>query len=345
VVVIGGSAGGLPALTRVVSRLPADLPAAVLAVLHQPATARSRLASILQRAGSLPASIPGDDDPLEESHIYVPAADRHLLVGRGRVRFGHGPRENGHRPALDPLFRSAARHYGAAAVGVVLCGNLDDGSAGLLSIRRHGGQAVVVAPQDCEFRDMPDNAVAAASPQHVVPIDSIAALLTELVHHPVDASPWMGRAAIEVQAGRSTEETDRMTHEEPELWGDDRPGRPSGYSCPDCHGVLWEVDDEPLPRFECRVGHRISAESLLEQRVDEVEGAIWAAVRALEEQASLTRRLWQRAEDRGDLLTAERFRNRAEAAREQAMLLREIALQPRLQPEPAAAQVEDAAEG
>jgi two-component system, chemotaxis family, protein-glutamate methylesterase/glutaminase len=214
VVVIGGSAGGLGALRRVVADLPPELPAAVLAVLHMPPTAGTRLAQILDRSGPLPTSTPMEGDELEEGHIYVPPTDCHLLVGRGQAHLGRGPRESGHRPALDTLFRSAARNYGPAATGVVLCGTLDDGSAGLLAIRRHGGAAVVVSPGDCDFRDMPANAVAAADPDHVVPLDALGRLLADVAQRPAPAPRWLSA-----------------------------PGPPSGCSCPDRHGVLWEEDE------------------------------------------------------------------------------------------------------
>jgi two-component system chemotaxis response regulator CheB len=331
VIAIGGSAGGLGALTRILADLPADLPAAVLAVLHMPATSKSRLPVILQRRGRLPAVVPTVPEVLEEGTIYVALPDRHLMVGRGEVYLGHGPRENGHRPAIDTLFRTAARHYGPAAVGVVLCGTLDDGSAGLRAIRRRG-TAVVVDPADCDFHDMPESAIAAAEPQHVVSLSEMGPLLTELVQRPVPVPSWLGMAPAAPPDESAGKEAAIMGRSE-ELWGDDRPGRPSGYTCPDCHGVLWEIEEGPVPHFECRIGHRVSPETLLEQRVDEVEGAIWAAVRALEEQASLATRLWQRASDRGDMLTAERFQRRAEAARQQATVLRDVALRPRIEPD------------
>lgn len=180
VVVIGGSAGGLEMLTRLVRELPPDLPAAVLVVLHFPSGGVSRLAPILARSTPLPVTVPWDGEPLQPGRIYVPQADQHLLVSWRRVRVSLAPRENGHRPAIDPLFRSAARHYAGDAIGVVLCGNLHDGSAGLLAIREAGGVAVVADPDDCAFAEMPRNAISVAAPDHVVPLDRMAALLREL---------------------------------------------------------------------------------------------------------------------------------------------------------------------
>ena len=200
VVVVGGSAGGLEVLARVVAHLPEDLPAAVLVVLHFPRSGVSNLAAILSRSTRLSVTTPWDGEPLEAGRLYVPAPDQHLLVGRGRVRLSRAPRENGHRPAINPLFRTAARHYGGAAIGVVLCGNRDDGSAGLLAIRRAGGIGVVIDPDDCAFADIPGNAVSVAQPDHVVGLDAMGPLLVQLVAQ--DVLP--GRP-VPVMAG--TEET------------------------------------------------------------------------------------------------------------------------------------------
>lgn len=325
VVVVGGSAGGLEVLTHVVPQLPAGLPAAILVVLHFPPTGVSRLAPILARNTALAVTVPWDGEPLQQGHIYAPPPDSHLLVGRGRVRLSRAPRENGHRPAIDPLFRTAARYYRGAAIGVVLSGNLDDGSAGLLAIRRAGGIGVVLDPADCAFDDMARNAIDIAQPDHVVSLRDMAGLIRGLVEQPVLA----GRpapVAPRIAAEGAVEEDELMADGDETTWGDDRPGKPSGFSCPECHGVLWEVEQPGMPRFTCRVGHRISAETLLEQRDEEIEGALWAAVRALEEQASLAERLCERADELDHALTTERFRQRAEDARHQAEVLRATAL-------------------
>ncbi|HEV7677903.1 MAG TPA: chemotaxis protein CheB [Candidatus Dormibacteraeota bacterium] len=324
VVVVGGSAGGLEALTTLVSRLPGDLPAAVLAVLHFPPDAGSRLAPILARSTDLAVSVPWDGEPLQAGRIYLPTPDQHLLAGRGRVELSRAPRENGHRPAVDALFRSAARAYGPAAVGVVLCGNLDDGSAGLLVLRRAGGIGVVMDPEGCDFADMPRNAIAVADPEHVVPVGAMGPLIAELVAEP----PATGRTLSMLPSTAGDEESQVGTQGAAIAWGDDRPGRPSGFSCPECHGVLWEVDQPGLPGFACRIGHRMSAQSLFDLRGEEVEGALWAAVRSLEEQASLADRLSDRAGDLGHAITRDRYRRRGDDARLQAEVLRRAALRP-----------------
>jgi two-component system chemotaxis response regulator CheB len=184
-VVIAASAGGVDALSRLATRLPGDLPAAVLVVVHFPPWATSLLPRILDRRGPLPASHAEDGEPILMSHIYVAPPDRHLLVHPGVLRVARGPKENRVRPAADPLFRSAASAYGPAVIGVVLTGNLDDGALGLLAIRRHGGRTVVQDPADAAYTGMPLSALARAVPDHVCRIDDLAPLLSRLLSQPV----------------------------------------------------------------------------------------------------------------------------------------------------------------
>src|SRR5579884_3282385 len=129
IVVVGASAGGVEALQRFVRSLPADFGAPVAVVLHASPTARSYLPDILTRAGALAARHAEDGEQLEAGHIYVAPPDSHLVVTDGVVSLTKGPRENGHRPAIDPLFRTAAAYYDSHVAGVVLSGTLDDAPA------------------------------------------------------------------------------------------------------------------------------------------------------------------------------------------------------------------------
>src|SRR3954453_13407645 len=162
IVVIGASAGGVQALDDLVGRLPPELPAAVFVVLHLAAGGRSVLPSILERSGPLPAAVPAEQQFPERGHIYVAPPDRHLLLVGREVRLTGGPRENGHRPAIDPLFRSAARAYGPRVIAVVLSGTLDDGAAGARMVRDRGGTVIVQHPDDALYSDMPENTLAVA---------------------------------------------------------------------------------------------------------------------------------------------------------------------------------------
>lgn len=177
IVVIGGSAGGIEALTELVGHLPAELDAAIFVVVHTIPVGESRLPEILSRRGPLPAAVASDDEPIVCDRIYVAPPDAHLLIEAGRVRLSTGPRESGHRPAIDPLFRTAASAYGSRVIGVILSGMLDDGSAGLRDIRRHGGTAIVQDPKQALFPQMPHNAIEIATPQHVGSVTEIARLI------------------------------------------------------------------------------------------------------------------------------------------------------------------------
>lgn len=180
IIVIGASAGGVPALTRVVADLPADLPAAVFVVLHLAPTSAGVLPQILGRRARLPVTSPADGDPIEAGWVSVARPNRHLLLERCTIRVTDGPRENGFRPSIDSLFRSAAVHHGPAVVGVVLSGSLDDGTAGLRLIHEYGGCAVVQDPDDALFPGMPRSAVNADNPEFVLPADKIGYQLAEL---------------------------------------------------------------------------------------------------------------------------------------------------------------------
>jgi two-component system chemotaxis response regulator CheB len=319
IVVVGASAGGIDALTRITRALPADLNAAIFVTVHIPATAVSMLPKVLTRDSELTAVHPRDGAPILCGRMYVAPPDRHLLVGRGRVLLSAGPRENGHRPAIDPLFRSAARNYGSRVVAVVLSGMLGDGAAGLRLVRLNGGLTVVQDPADALFSALPTRAIDVAEPDHVVATAEIPSLLQRLI-----STPSNGHRHVEVTS--TVEDDEALTAEE--RTGDmppgsaDAPGMPSGYSCPECHGVLWEVTDGDDFEFVCRTGHRISPESLVELRTSEVEGALYAARRSLEEHGSLLRRMAARLRDRGAHLMATETDDQADAAERQAAVLR-----------------------
>ena len=180
IIVIGASAGGVEAISQVVRELPADVPAAVCVVLHFPASGTSVLPSILARVGSLPAAHAVDGEPIQPGRIYVAPPDRHLIVRQERVELSIGPKENNHRPAVDVMFRTAARSHGPRVIGVVLSGTLDDGTVGLAAIRKQRGIAVVQDPEDALYPGMPRSALENVGGDHVLPVAGIGALLGRL---------------------------------------------------------------------------------------------------------------------------------------------------------------------
>ncbi|HEX5044314.1 MAG TPA: chemotaxis protein CheB [Candidatus Polarisedimenticolaceae bacterium] len=272
IVVIGASAGGVDALSELVTGLPADLPAAVLVVLHTLPTYGGLLPEILTRRGPLRAVYGLHGDPVEPGHIYVAPPDNHLTVRAGHLQVLRGPKENGHRPSVDALFRSAAQAYGPRVIGVVLSGHLDCGTAGLMSIRARRGICVVQDPEDAAAPDMPRSAMSYVDVDHVVPVRDLGALLGRLTHDPAPPAPEGVRRDIA------------------ELEGDEL-GVSAEVVCPLCQGKMTETKIGRFGLLRCHVGHAFTEKAVLLQQAESLERALWAAVRALDESASLARRV------------------------------------------------------
>jgi two-component system chemotaxis response regulator CheB len=300
-IVIGASAGGLAPLRAIVGALPADFPATVLVVMHLSPTAKSFLAEILARvteAGVAPAA---DDLELRPGRIFVAPPDRHLTVLAGRIQLTRGPRENGHRPAVDPLFRSAAEQYGPACCGVILSGTRDDGTAGLAEIKAHGGVTVVQDPSEAQYDGMPAHALAATDADFVLPAEEIGPTLVRLARSELQVERF-GRAPA----------------------GGNGDGDPELLSilCPECGGSLVQDDEMGVAQFRCHVGHRYSLRNLLAAHAETVERALWTAVRSLEDRASLLRRMARRAAQSGSTISAARFEAQAHGSERQAESIR-----------------------
>ncbi len=318
VIVVGASAGGVEALVTLAGSMPADLPAALFLVLHIPAESPSLLPDILNRSGPLRASHPADGEVIQNGRIYIAPPDQHLLVEEGIVRIIRGPKENRHRPAIDPLFRSAARTFGTRVVGVVLTGSLDDGTAGLLAIKRRGGIAVVQDPRNALFTSMPQSAIAHVDVDHVVPLFSVGPLLVQLAHEQVAAQ---GSFPI----SRDMEmETKLAAMDMSEEQNGEHVGTPSVFSCPECGGVLWEVHDGNLLRFRCRVGHAYSVDSVLAGQSEAVEEALWRALKTLEESISFSRRIANDARKGGKDRLAKRFEERIQETERHSAAIRQL---------------------
>jgi two-component system chemotaxis response regulator CheB len=260
IVVIGASAGGVTTLQALVRQFKADIPASIFVVLHTGRDHHSMLPTILQRSCVLPVNHAIDGENIIHGRVYVAPPNRHLLIESGHVHLSAAPRENRTRPAINPLFRSAAMVYGHRVIGVVLSGTLDDGTAGLWEIKRQGGIAVVQQPEDAEFNQMPASALASVSVDYQVPIREMGGLLVSLIGHPVRSS----RHRTEDHVSQKT----RLT-------------------CPDCHGPIERFQFGPIKEFKCRVGHAYSSENMLVAHEDAEERALWSAVESLEEGADL----------------------------------------------------------
>ncbi len=318
IVVMGASAGGIEAFRQIIGALPRDFAASVFVVLHIPPDAPSRLAAILSRVAELPVTMARDGEAIRRGHIYVAPPDHHLVLERDKMRVVRGPRENRHRPAIDPLFRSAARSFGPRVIAVLLSGLLDDGTNGLQVVHSRGGMSVVQDPKEAEFATMPHNAVEYDSPDWVGPVREIGPLLVQLT---TEAAP--GKAAAEKTSPELEEEVG-VAEMKMDAIEADRAGKPSVFACPECNGVLWEVKDENLLRFRCRVGHAYSSESLLTAKSEELEGALWSALRALEESAAISDRMADRAKKNGHQITHKKLTQHASDQRQQATMLRNM---------------------
>ena len=289
IVVVGASAGGVEALAELAAALPPGLPAAVLVVLHMPAYGHSVLPEILSRRGPLPAKHAADGEPILTGRIYVAPPDHHLLVQGGKISLTRGPAENNHRPAIDTLFRSAARAYGPRTVGMVLTGTLDDGTAGLQSIKSRGGLALVQDPNEALFTGMPLSAIENVAVDKIETIAGLAKTVTRLAGENKAGVQAEDRQAAqkEIPVTPELEEDVAVAAMDLARLDNRTEGKPSGFSCPDCHGVLWEISEGELTRYRCRVGHAYSPQSLLAAQSANLEDALWTALRALEESAAM----------------------------------------------------------
>ena len=282
IVVVGASAGGVEALRLLASGLPADFDPAVFVTLHIGA-GPSVLDTILSEAGPLPAKRPQDKDPIERGTIYVAPPDYHLLLGQGHIHLSHGPKENHTRPAINPMFRSAARNYRGRVAGIILSGTLDDGAAGLAEIKRCGGIAVVQDPETAQFPEMPESAIYHVDVDHILPVREIGRLMAKL-------------AVTEHTAMEKHESIERKQVE---------------LICPDCQGPIWEDRQGRIVEYECRVGHRFSPRSMLSGYREAVEDRLWNVVVSLETAADLAARL---EPELGEKARAEAHHQRQRAA-------------------------------
>lgn len=316
VVVIGGSAGAFAVLREIVRELPADLPASTFVVVHLGPN-QSILPTILSDSGRLPATFAQDGERVQQGRIYVAPSDRHLLVEKGAIAVRRGPRENAARPAIDPLFRSAAVAHGSRVVGVILSGALSDGAAGLVAIKRCGGVAVVQDPADADHPSMPQAAMDATAVDYVEPSSAIGKLLVRLVNEP--AGPQIATP------GDIRQEADVAAHGVMEPWEDIAPIERDTpvFSCPDCGGPLGIIADR-VTRFRCAVGHAHTAATLLASKSRELEQALWVAFRTNRERAALLRKMARDAQGRQQSKAADMWDRRAAEFERHAKVIHEL---------------------
>ena len=317
--VIGASAEGIKNLSSVLQALPRDFPGSLFVVLHLAPDSVNAVPAILQRSTALQVKSAEDSEAIRDGVVYIAVPDRHLLVTAGRILVKQGPRENRWRPAIDPLFRSAAATYGPRVTGVILSGLLDDGSSGLWAVKQCGGTAVVQDPQETRYNEMPKFAIRATQVDHVLPVASIGPLLLELSGTMAGAAPPVPqevRRQVDLLAppGIAVAAEERQTSHETNL------------TCPECGGPLRLDGPQDLPHYRCAVGHQFSHQSLLAEHKTKLERALWTAVRMFEERASLFFDNALRERDHQREKLADSYEERAAQARADASILRQVLL-------------------
>jgi two-component system chemotaxis response regulator CheB len=293
--VVGASAGGVEALQQLVSQLPAGFPGSLFVVMHVLPGTRSYLPELLRRSGKLPATHANNGEKIERGHIYIAPPDLHLLLERDHVHLSRGPKEQHHRPCINVTFRAAALAYGERVTGIVLTGELDDGTAGLWEVKRRGGVAIVQNPESAPFPSMPLSALREVEADYIADVSEMGALLIRLAHG------GEGRKSVPVEIAM---EERRLTD----------------LTCPDCRGTIWEVTRGNNREYRCRVGHAFSPKAMFAEHLAAQEKALYAAMVALEEGASLANRL----ADTGEASDGERLRAEAREREKQAELVRKI---------------------
>lgn len=323
IIVIGASAGGVQALSKLASDLPADLPAAVFAVLHVASDVPSLLPEILSRESQLPAAHAKNGEQIVSGRIYVAPPDVHLLIEGKQIKLVHGPRENLHRPSIDALFRSAARWAGPCVIGVVLTGARSDGTVGMRAVKLRGGITIVQDPLEAPFPSMPMSVMQNMRVDYKMPLAEIGPLLNHLSRETVfEESRYPVSDEVEIESKIAEQEM-----EAGELIASvEKLGHVSKLTCPDCHGALWEIQDDDILRYRCHVGHAFSAEALSNGQSQMLEVALWSAVRALEEQMLLARRIVQRARKANHNRAADMFERRAREAEASSAVIRQLLL-------------------
>ncbi|MEG3899558.1 MULTISPECIES: chemotaxis protein CheB [unclassified Microcoleus] len=323
IIVIGTSAGGLKALGAIVGRLPADIDAALFIVQHLAADKPSILHQILADVGSLPASHPSDSEPIQKGRIYVAPPDYHLLVNQGSMRVVRGPQENRFRPAIDALFRSAARAYGSRVVGVVLTGYLDDGTVGLQAVKKRGGVAIVQDPKEAEYPSMATSALRYVKVDHCLPLAEIPDLLVQLSKQPAaDEEAYPVTEEIEIESKIAEQQMNTQEF----LKNVEAIGTRTTYTCPECNGSIWQIGkSEPL-RFRCHIGHSFTADVFLSEQTQNIENALWSAVRAMEEKVTFSRQMSERMKNYNLQSAAAKYEDHATSLDAEVSLIREIIL-------------------
>jgi two-component system chemotaxis response regulator CheB len=322
IIVIGASAGGVGPLKAIISALPANLQASVLIVWHMAASAHGVLPDMLNRLEGMHAFNAQDGESLMPGRIYIAPPDHHLLLEPGKIRVTKGPKENRFRPAVDPLFRSAAFTYTNRVIGVILSGALDDGTSGLWAIKDRGGITIVQDPAEADVPGMPANAMREVDIDYCVPVVAIAPLLVKLCSEDITANPVLAiRGDERIKKEISIAAQDPAVQHEIIQMGELTP-----YTCPECHGVLSKIREGNLLRYRCHTGHAFSADTLLAELTAGIEDGIWNAIRAIEESIMLINHIGDDFAEKNEPKLAALYFQKAKDAEQRRQLLKKAVL-------------------
>lgn len=320
IIVIGASTGGFEAFKTIIKNLPEDFATPIFIVWHMSPDVRGILPQVLNRENKILAAHAYNDEQIKLNRIYVAPPDYHLLIQDGRVRVTHGPKENRFRPAVDPLFRSAAYAYGNRVIGVILSGGLDDGTAGLWTVKHYGGIAIVQDPLDAEVSSMPENAMRQVNVDYSVAVSEIADLLVRLSKEPISQN-------IHVMKDEQTKKEIEIAAEETALnKGILEFGELSPYTCPECHGVLSRLKNDNIVRYRCHTGHAYSVDSLMTAITERIEDSLYSAIRGMDESIILLNHLGDHYAEANQPKLASLYFKKANEAMERSNLVRKAAL-------------------
>jgi two-component system, chemotaxis family, protein-glutamate methylesterase/glutaminase len=320
IIVIGASSGGFEALKKIAKALPSGFEPPIMIVWHMSPDVRGILPQALNRISPIYAVHAHDGEELGSNRIYVAPPDHHMILEDGKIRVTRGPKENRFRPAIDPLFRSAAYAYGNRVIGVILSGGLDDGTAGLWAVKHYGGIAVVQDPSDAEVPSMPENAAREVKVDHCLPVSEIAELLVRLSKQPITKNTMVvndqeTKKEIEIAAEKNTMHKNFLGF-----------GKLTPYTCPECHGVLSRLQNDNIVRYRCHTGHAYSADSLLTAIGENIEDSLYNAIRGIHESVILLNHLGDHYAEVNNPKLAALYFKKAQRAAQQAEVIRQAAL-------------------
>jgi two-component system chemotaxis response regulator CheB len=320
IVVIGASAGGFEAFKKIIRQLPSDFNPSIFIVWHMSADIRGVLPHVLNKQNKILAAHAFNGEEIKPNRIYVAPPDHHMLIEDGKVLVTHGPKENRFRPAVDPLFRSAAYAYGNQVIGVILSGALDDGTVGLWTVKHYGGIAIVQDPKDAEVASMPENAMREVQVDYCIPVSDIPQLLVRLSKEPLPKN------ASVMKDEQTKKEIEIASNENALKLGILKFGELSPFTCPECHGVLTRLQNGGIIRYRCHTGHAYSMDTLMAAVTEKVEDGLYNAIRGMDESIILLNHLGDHYAEANQPQLASLYFKKAKEAQERSRLVRKAAL-------------------